>query len=390
MANYTHLINYIFSLGREQADIDFDKIEELIGESLPRLFFFYDDSAEFQSALVDNGYLLKSIDINSRTMTFKKMTLTDRTHEYTKRMYFGKTNSVISDVSALTNIFIVAQNYLIAQTRRIWPERITSDEEAMEIIEPYYTPNALPLSFENILEELASTLQTGQRLPNVIKFLYRKNEFREIFFNYDKNLLKNANIDELYSSCEGMFDTDTLKIGTSKKSWMTYLKGMINGAVILSRFSTVEEFIDAIANFNQFDRNHYSFDEYQAKSKTNNCAKIVHGVDNGKWKIAGMGQEIACNFLKELGLPDYIKPDTHIKDAFTSLGLCSSDDKECIEVGKMLARECGVSAYKLDRVIWLCCSGHYYKTYPKNLGGGADRLKQPFLNYLVTNKREMN
>lgn len=391
MPNYEQLIYRLVSDNRQIETLNIAEVERLIGSEIQVLFFSLNDDAQLQNFLIDNGYLLAKVNLTSKTMTFKKMSLIDRAHAYTSRMYSGKENQVIKDVSTLSNFYSLAKDYLVNKTITIWPSQITR-EQSNAIVESYFTPNALPLSFESILEELASSLQTGQALPRVIKFLQRRNALKEIFFNYDRNQLKIADLNTLHERCKHEFYPDSRDWNeTVSKRWEDYIEGMINGAVILSRFNTVNEFISAINNFSSFNKEHFSFDDYQGNKKTTSCARIINGRDDTrKWKIKGMGKELACNFLKELGLPDYVKPDVHIQDVFSDLGLCSHDDRECLEVGKMLAKECGVSAYVFDRVIWLCCSGHYYRDYPENLAGGAKKLKQPFINHLKAHIDEMN
>lgn len=389
MPTYERLINYLSSIDEPVHTIDIAEVERLIGNDIQTLFFDLNDDAKLQNSLIDKGYLLTKVDLTSKSMSIKKMSLIDRAHAYIDRMYLGKANRVIKDVSNLPNIYSLAKEYLVQQTKRVWPTNI-DDQEAK--VEEYFTPNALPLSFESILEELASSLQTGQALPRVIKFLQRKDKLKEIFCDYDKDQLKNADVRTLQERCKNEFYHGNAGWNdTVAKRWEDYVEGMINGAVILSRFNTHEEFISAISNFSRLNKKQFSFDDYQGNKDSTSCARIINGHDDTrKWKIKGMGKELACNFLKELGLPDYVKPDVHIQDVFSALGLCSRDEYECLEVGKMLAKECGVNAYKFDRVIWLCCSGHYYRDYPKNLGGGAKKLKQPFINYLKTHIGGLN
>ena len=247
-----------------------------------------------------------------------------------------------------SNLFLESKNYLINQTERLFN---CQHNQASTIVDEYInSSNVTNLTFETILDELASTLQTGQSLPNVIKYLNRKNQLRIIFKNYDKALLSQANEGALYQECVDDFGE---QIGTAKQSWMKYIGGMIDGAAILNRFVDVPSFINAI---NSFPATHgMSFEVYQQIMPTG--ARASKGNDG--WKIFGMGNAIACNFLKEIGFVNYIKPDTHIKDAFDAFEIVYADDNDCLRIGRQLAVQNGVTPYAFDRVIWLCCSGHY-------------------------------
>ena len=270
-----------------------------------------------------------------------------------------------------SNLYLESKSYLIDQTARLFNCSLV---RAGEIVDEYINlSNVTNLTFETILDELASTLQTGQSLPNVIKYLDRKNQLRAIFRNYNPASLSQVDEDTLYQECLDAFGT---QINTAKQSWMKYIDGMIDGAAILSRFPDVPSFINAI---NSFPAAHgMSFEVYQQIMPT--AARASKGADG--WKIYGMGNAIACNFLKEIGFVNYIKPDTHIKDVFDAFEITYADDNDCLRIGRQLAAQNGVTPYAFDRVIWLCCSGHYYRHFTQKLGGGWHSLKPPYLEFL--------
>lgn len=269
------------------------------------------------------------------------------------------------------NIYELSKAYLIGQTMRLFG---CDRESAIEIIDQYITtPNVVDMSFENILEELASTLQTGQRLPNVINFLARKEQLRTIFKDYNAHELASADANELFNECVETFGEC---VNNGERSWRIYIGGMIDGAGILDRFNTVNEFVTAI---NDFQTNHgLTFEQYQDVMPT--ALRASTGINN--WKIYGMKNPLACNFLKEIGFTDYVKPDTHLKAVFDAVSLPYADDDDCLRIGRELAARYHVTPYALDRVIWLCCSGHYYRHMQGKLGGGAKKLKDPYLDYL--------
>lgn len=73
-------------------------------------------------------------------------------------------------------------------------------------------------------------------------------------------------------------------------------------------------------------------------------------------RIPWIGTAIACDFLKEVGLTTYAKPDVHVKRALYRHGLTSiekADDFVCfVEVDK-LAQASGLEAAYVDRILWV-------------------------------------
>ncbi len=275
------------------------------------------------------------------------------------------------------NIYELSKEYLVKQTKDLFN---CDEERAIEIVNQYSTtPNVTALSFQSIMEELASTLQTGQSLPNVINYLSRKNELRRIFKNYNVRQLSLADEDKLFEECVRSFGNC---VNNGARSWKIYIGGIVDGASILSRYNNVQEFVDAI---NGFEQSHgLTFEQYQDVMPT----RMRASTGRNNWKIYGMKNAIACNFLKEIGFTNYVKPDTHLKAAFDAVELSYSSDDDCLRLGRKLAESYGVTPYALDRIIWLCCSGHYYRHSQKKLGGGSKKLKGPYLDYLNEKNRE--
>lgn len=270
------------------------------------------------------------------------------------------------------NLYQASYDYLVKQTKILFE---CDNESAIDIVNAYLdTPNVVDMTFENILEELASSLQTGQSLPNVINFIDRRDQLKTIFKNYSVSDLIASNENDLYNDCFNEFGRCVIN---GSFSWKKYIGGILDGAYILSRFSNVNQFIDEINNFANL-HNGLTFEQYQDSKGTNmRASQNTRG-----WKIYGMKNAIASNFLKEIGFLDYVKPDTHFKAALQAINVTFTDDNDCLRKGRDIARKCRVTPYALDRVVWLCCSGHYYRHRRDKLGGGASSLKQPYLDYL--------
>ena len=87
---------------------------------------------------------------------------------------------------------------------------------------------------------------------------------------------------------------------------------------------------------------------------------------------------MACDILKEIGNINYIKPDVHIIDICYELGLCDSKNPITVfETMIHIAEENKITPYKLDKILWLICSGNYY------LDNKNDKShKKDFINFM--------
>ena len=191
----------------------------------------------------------------------------------------------------------------------------------------------------DVFEMLLSILQDFQMFPKVINYNVRKNDIKEIIHFPDIEYCASLNSAEL---AKVFIDRFAAK---GEKSWTRYSKGIVSGAKFLNNFKTLAEFK---AMCDSFDKNIMTREAYALFLQT---------------KIDNMGFASACNWLKELGYKDYLKPDVHIKDICVALELVDSNanDMLCFEAAEKVAEDCKVDAYKLDKVWWLICSGNYYR-----------------------------
>ena len=94
-----------------------------------------------------------------------------------------------------------------------------------------------------------------------------------------------------------------------------------------------------------------------------------------------MGFSLVCNALKELGYSEYPKPDVHLKDVISTAGFCEHDDHAVFETIVNISNEVQykgdktATPYKIDKIIWLICSGNFYLD---NINGKS--WKQEFMD----------
>ncbi len=82
--------------------------------------------------------------------------------------------------------------------------------------------------------------------------------------------------------------------------------------------------------------------------------------------VFGMGLALALDFLKEVGYDSYAKPDVHLRRVFEELGLAyGKSDFDCFRAIAEAASTNDITPYKLDKLIWLICSGTFYEINDK-------------------------
>ena len=83
--------------------------------------------------------------------------------------------------------------------------------------------------------------------------------------------------------------------------------------------------------------------------------------------------------IKDLGFVNYAKPDTHTKDVIEAMGYLN-DDVSVIKAIQNIANENNDTAFNVDRMIWLICSGYFYNENIR-IGSHKKELIQRIHNY---------
>lgn len=200
-------------------------------------------------------------------------------------------------------------------------------------------------SVQDIYEQFIYSAQNYQRMSNVIKYDLRRDNIMEILEGFDVYQIKDMDVDELYYKLRAAFEVTSND--TKYNSWRKWSRAVIDAAKFMSDFHTADEFRDFVQ---QFDYN----------KNTRLALPLLISK-----RISGMGFALACDTLKELGYLDYPKPDVHLIEVFSQLGLSDVDPISVFEGIVEMAEVCKEidsesSPYKLDKIIWLICSGKFY------------------------------
>lgn len=241
-------------------------------------------------------------------------------------------------------------------------------------IDRYWVPKTSikDLTLQKIFLQLVSSAGNANMLKNVIDFSAqrsesRKDEILEAIVGV-KNLASEVFSDKAYrfyleqilavdpdDAFQRLQSKSGLIKGKGKLLWRRWLQSVQDSAGYVLQFNSGDDFSE---QFSSIDPNF-----------------LFAGPISIKRKITGIGFALACDALKELGFTQYVKPDTHINDVFIKLDLAkeshSSLDTQlnvfdaAIELvqayNSKLGKSGQITAYELDKLIWLCCSGYFYK-----------------------------
>jgi len=202
-----------------------------------------------------------------------------------------------------------------------------------------------PHSINDVYRRLVSTLTNKQGVPNWIGPIENLEPF---FENYSPKAVLSK-----YTDWEALIDTiqesefeppAPIDKTNNRNTWVHFTKGAIDGASLLSRFETVYEFNEFVNKYTQNGR-HLELADYLSK------------------KIHWYGFALSCDFLKELGFSNFVKPDTHINDIFHGLGLSKTDDDRTVfRAAIKYSQSINEIPYRVDKLFWLIGSGDFYLT----------------------------
>lgn len=145
-----------------------------------------------------------------------------------------------------------------------------------------------------------------------------------------------------------------------RRAWATFKQGVVDGACYLKRFGEPKEFYEYI------DCNVATVDEAWA---------LVFELDR---KIKGIGPALACDFLKEIGVDRFGKPDIWIKRTFSKLNFISEVSRDRVTFGVIwhMSDVSGISPAVIDKIFWMAASGRWDKTLDKRLDEASRKKEQ--------------
>jgi hypothetical protein len=198
---------------------------------------------------------------------------------------------------------------------------------------PYFTSTPSSVQKSDLMKMLAFILQNRFNLPNTINFEENYDALRSVTNNFDASHIASF-------SPEDFVDLLSRNIGfvLPSKSWSNYARGIVEAA----------RYLNGIDPFN--------YASYLKKANSNPEALV-----QDLCCIHGMGPALARNFLKEIGVVGLGKPDVHLYAVFQAFDPTVTTPEDFDRSLVDQASKAGVSPFQMDRVIWLICSGNYFK-----------------------------
>ncbi len=166
-------------------------------------------------------------------------------------------------------------------------------------------------------------------------------------FDPDRILATWPDRDALFRDLKASGDISGEMRDTKKSRWPQYCGTVLSAAAFVSRFETAGEFVEWLRKF---------------RRDADLAAALPLVLEK---EIFGFGLALACDFLKELGCSEYLKPDVHIWRLVRGLGL--SDAKtDYMLLRDLMAlepalRKIGLTPYAFDKYLWLIGSGRFYQ-----------------------------
>lgn len=243
-------------------------------------------------------------------------------------------------------------------SQKVASRRLTDDE-----LNRYFIPEGIALG-QNYFERLASSLQNSGMMHNSIRFndsALRYEHIKSVLCQFDFQQVQRrySTVDQLYLALtnNGTMDNGTKK--TKETNWQKYAKGLFDGVQFLANggSDTIRTLCQEPATLQDF------------------CAKI-QVLKTIKQSIHGLGFPLTCDWLKECGCQWLAKPDVHIQVVCSAIVGRELTDMETIETVFELSKQIqqvypDATAYKIDKVIWLICTGNFYM---QNDGIGRDTI----------------
>ena len=220
-------------------------------------------------------------------------------------------------------------------------------------------------SLKDIYIQFIRSAQNYQSMPKVIKFDERKERISELTCDLDYQQIKDLSPEELYQTLRQEFSASSAD--SNYNCWHKWSKSVVDSAKFISNFSNVGDFVAFVSRF-----------DYNISTRMALPLLI-------STKISGVGFALACDTLKELGFTNYPKPDVHMMDVFSALGLSAHEPFSTFEAIVRMSERCKtidaeVSPYKVDKVFWLICSGRFYLEDPEI---NIRRHKKQFIEFAL-------
>lgn len=198
-------------------------------------------------------------------------------------------------------------------------------------------------SIEELFRSMLTHAQNRQGMPNAIGNI---DNLASVLLNFSP--LKVAQSYETWELLLASIQSSVRVPGridpTNRRNyWVIYAQSILSCARFISSFESVDAFHKFVEGF--------YFNEHSKLA----LPLLL------KEELFGFGFALACDFLKENGYSEFVKPDTHINDITRALGITkSTTDFGVFKDVVNYCRRNQLIPYEFDKLLWLIGSGSFY------------------------------
>lgn len=143
-------------------------------------------------------------------------------------------------------------------------------------------------------------------------------------------------------------------------AWYKFAKNIITLALYLSQFRDIDEL----------------YAEFEKAVSSEEKIKLINTVSV---QVSQWGFAMASNWIKDMGMTGYCKPDQHVRAIIDGIYQTGEDEKAVFEKAVDVANHCNVSAFELDRLLFLIGSGDFYKDEHEHIKKSYKGNEQDFI-----------
>lgn len=208
----------------------------------------------------------------------------------------------------------------------------------------YYWREKKPKDMNALFYAFLNHAKNRQGMPNSIGKI---NSLSEVLFNFDpyKVASNYSSWSDVFNSIQasGYRPPGRMDKENNKTYWVIYCKAITSISQFLSSYSSIEDFNAFVESF-----------------LTNTHSRLALPLLLQE-EIFGFGFALACDFLKENGYPDFVKPDTHINYITKELGITkATSDYHVFKDVISYCQRIEAIPYEVDKLFWLVGSGNFY------------------------------
>lgn len=249
----------------------------------------------------------------------------------------------------------------------------------------YYDASGLRRQFptvEDMIVRLFDSWWNTTRRQLLIRNKFHK--LRQAVYEQGMQRLSSMSINDFRGWLINVFGIDSAELGR-KRNWKQFIDGAGAWACLqfIGQFPETTNFYNWIATkvgvdcWNNARANWEKYVEpsWQVAEEIAYRMPVPQTDNNG---IYGMGTVLVYDFLKEVGVDYYGKPDSQVKRVFEKLGLIGKRQQEwkTFELFWLIAALTGHPPAGVDKIFWMAASGRWDKTLDKDLDESNRREQQ--------------